>query len=87
MEEIEVRTSRTRFLKQLGVTLAAAVGAGVFAGRARATPGQCCYNCGCGGCGGSNCYCHCDCTGIGDSYCLTSNAGCLASGHCISCGC
>lgn len=81
-------TTRTRFLKQLGATLAAAVGAGIFVSAASAVVGQCCKDCAhCGGCGGNNCYCQCDCTGIPPgSYCMTNPTGCLASG-CIRCPC
>jgi hypothetical protein len=90
MDENENMTSRGRFLKRLGATLAAAVGMGVFASTARATAGQCCKDCNrCGqdsNCNGSRCYCFCDCDSIGPSYCLTSSAGCL-SGGCIACGC
>ncbi len=87
------RTNRVRFLKQLGVTLAAALGAGAFASAARANAGQCCRNCPqCGPCVKSGwtspCYCFCDCTGIGSSYCLFSGTGCRGFGEgCIACGC
>jgi hypothetical protein len=89
MEQIEKRTGRMRFLKQLGVTLAAAVGAGAFASAARATAGLCCRDCSrCPSCGTGQCYCYCDCTGIGESYCLTTPSGCFALGHsCVTCGC
>lgn len=86
MEDAETRTSRPRFLRQVAVTLAAAVGAGALAARAYALPGQCCKDCGrCGACGGG-CYCHCDCTGIGESYCWTINTACLSEG-CRPCPC
>jgi hypothetical protein len=89
-KEQNERTSRSRFLRQLGVTLAAAVGAGALAARAKAFPGDCCYDCGCGGCtppqGGSGCYCWCDCSGIGQSYCLQHSSGCVSQG-CTICAC
>lgn len=88
MDENENGTSRRRFLKQLGVTLAVALGAGALAESAFAA-GQCCRNCNaCGGCGGTSCYCYCDCSGIGESYCFVADAGCVAQGSgCIRCGC
>ena len=81
-------TSRGRFLKRLGLTLAAAVGvAGALASSAFATTGQCCKDCGrCNSCGSGKCYCFCDCSGIGSSYCWTASQGCLSSG-CVSCPC
>lgn len=87
-KELEKTTSRGRFLKRLGLTLAAAVGvAGALASSALATPGQCCKDCGqCGSCGSGKCYCFCDCSGIGQSYCWTASQGCLSSG-CVSCPC
>jgi hypothetical protein len=86
MEETETRTSRPRFLKQVAMTLAAAVGAGALAARAQANPGQCCYNCtDCGSCSGG-CFCFCDCTGIGQSYCWTAGQACIEGG-CRSCPC
>jgi hypothetical protein len=84
-KEQNERTSRSRFLRQLGVTLAAAVGAGALAARANAFPGDCCINCGCGSCDGG-CYCFCDCSGIGQSYCLQHSSGCVSQG-CTICPC
>ncbi len=87
------RSSRGKFLKRLGLTLAAGIGvAGVLASSAFATPGRCCVvsgdtNCtqtGCGSCSGG-CICKCDCTGIGESYCWTGH--CLSPGQCVNCPC
>jgi hypothetical protein len=73
------RSTRRRFMKQMGVTLAAAAGFGAFASRAFATFGQCCENClQCAGCSSSHCFCLCDC-GADGSYCATAlacQAGC-----------
>jgi hypothetical protein len=87
-EAVTPTTSRGKFLKRLGVTLAAAIGvAGALASSALATPGQCCKDCGqCGSCGSGKCYCFCDCSGISQSYCWTASQGCLSSG-CVSCPC
>lgn len=88
MEESEDRIGRARFLKRVGATLAAAVGAGALASRARATAGQCCRNCNCPSCGPTRCYCFCDCSGIGESYCWTAGQACLdAAQGCITCPC
>lgn len=88
MEDIESRTSRGRFLRQVAATVAAAVGAGALASSAYAV-GQCCPSCTqCNSCGFQKCYCHCSCGGIGESYCLSTDAGCLdEGGSCIPCGC
>lgn len=90
-EQPEEKTSRKRFLRQVGMTLLAAIGAGALAEAAFANPGQCCYDCGgCGGCSTpdapNGCYCRCDCTGISQSYCWNYYTGCL-SGGCVSCPC
>jgi hypothetical protein len=81
-EAAESRSSRVKFLRRLGVTLAAGVGAATFASVAHAA-GRCCHDCSCGTCQGG-CRCFCNCGGIGDSYCWTSV--CLASG-CVGCPC
>lgn len=84
------KTGRKRFLRQLGVTLIAAVGAGALAEAAFANPGQCCPDCSrCGTCaGGTGCYCYCDCTGISSSYCWNlDNPGCRTNSTCVSCPC
>lgn len=82
----EGKTSRQRFLRQLGLTFAVAVGFGAFASRAFASVGQCCEDClRCSGCSMSNCYCYCDCSGIGDSYCWTAQPHCQAG--CQTCPC
>lgn len=87
-ESSEKRSNRGRFLRQAGLTLAAAIGIGALAGPAFAATGQCCENCSrCGGCGTETCYCYCDCSGTGGtSYCWTASSGCLKSG-CVSCPC
>jgi len=90
MEAEERRTTRPRFLRQVAVTLAAAVGAGALASRAWATPGQCCFNQDCSHCGGTGTrWCYCDCTGISGSYCWTNGTNaCLAStDSCVPCPC
>lgn len=94
MEESEGRISRTRFLRQLGITLAAAVGAVTFARSAYAVDGNCCRNCSqCGTCLKNNqpgCYCYCDCSGSGtgtENYCYQTEAGCRLSQDCIPCPC
>jgi hypothetical protein len=76
--EAETPRSRRRFLKQLGVTLVTAVGAGVLAKNAFAAEGTCCRDCSCGSCA-NGCYCRCDCGGAG-SYCYTVLAGCIDFG-------
>lgn len=92
MDETEKRTSRGRFLRQVGVTLAAAVGAGKLASAAFALGGNCCSSSGdphnCGSCGTGRQYCFCDCTAAGTpSYCYQAASGCLAVGHCTPCPC
>jgi hypothetical protein len=88
-EQNEKKSSRSRFLRQLGVTLAAAVGAGALAARANAYPGECCRDCNqCNTCGDGGCYCWCDCTGISQSYCMTFSDGCRGSHQaCTICPC
>lgn len=87
----EARSSRSRFLKQVGVTLAAAVGFGALAARASASPFMCCPNAGCGSCESGNMsgsYCFCDCTGTGtNSYCWQIQQGCVTGTGCIACPC
>lgn len=82
-------SSRRSFLRRLGVTFAAAVGAGTLAKAAFATLNQCCYNCSsCGQCDTfhpEKCYCLCDC-GSSGSYCWTVSTGCLTGG-CVGCPC
>jgi hypothetical protein len=84
LEEIAPKSSRKRFLRQLGMTLAAAIGAGTFAKSAFAF-NNCCKNCAsCGTCSGG-CWCFCDCSGAGtQSYCST--VSCLSAG-CVTCPC
>lgn len=82
-EAAQKPTTRRRFIRQLGMTLAAAVGAGVLAKSAFAVEGDCCRDCGCGSCAGG-CYCRCDC-GAGGTYCYTVIAGCIQSGD-SACG-
>ncbi|MGE5105758.1 MAG: hypothetical protein ACM3NZ_13490 [Betaproteobacteria bacterium] len=84
----EARTTRPRFLRQLGVTLATAVGAGILARTAFAAEGQCCRDCdNCGHCGGDSCWCTCQCSS--GNYCFTGvGAACIApNGGCITCPC
>jgi hypothetical protein len=84
-EQNEKRSSRSRFLRQLGVTMAAAVGAGALAARASAFPGDCCYDCSCGTCNGG-CWCRCDCGTF--TYCMTHSDGCRTTQHaCTICAC
>jgi hypothetical protein len=83
-------TSRRRFLKQLGVTVAAAFGAvSAMAATARAASGNCCRNCDeCGNifCAQNECHCLCDCGG--SSYCWTGPGSCRAEGAGgVSCPC
>jgi len=86
-EERERVISRRRFLRQLGVTLAAAIGVGALASSASALLSQCCKDCNqCGQCDTGKCFCFCDCTGVSDSYCWTAAQGCL-SGGCVQCPC
>jgi hypothetical protein len=85
----EQRTSRGRFLKRMGVFVAAAVGAGTLAKSAFAN-GVCCWNSSCPTCGvdgspGHQCLCPC---GGGNDYCWSlscfkdSTGGCLSSCPC-----
>jgi hypothetical protein len=81
-------TSRRRFLRSVGVTLLAAVGAGALAKSAFAIEGQCCRDCSCGTCM-DGCYCTCDCGSAG-TYCYTGSGGCILSsstpcGHLCPC--
>lgn len=93
MEENENRTSRSRFLKQIAATLAAAVGVGALSSRAYALPGQCCFPAPehyaeCVECGTNKRQCRCDCSGIGEDYCWTAfPQGCVEVGQCVQCGC
>jgi hypothetical protein len=75
--DTETPTSRGRFLKRLGVTVAAAVGAGALAKNAFASE-LCCANSSCGSCSGGF-FCSCSCSG-----CV---AICLAPGQCTACPC
>lgn len=91
MDENGNRINRGRFLRQVGVTLAAAMGAGALASHAFAAPGQCCEEPGCGECdrcGGTEtnpaCICYCDCTGISESYCWPDHC---VDNTCIPCPC
>jgi len=84
----EGRSTRGRFLKRVGMTLAAAVGvAAAYAAPAYAA-GNCCKDCGrCGTCASGKCFCWCDCSAVGgQSYCWTAQSGCLSSG-CVPCPC
>jgi hypothetical protein len=86
MEENENRTSRGRFLKQLGLTLGAAVGVGALAAPAFANPGTCCYDTTCGSCGSEGWFwCRCQCFDY--NYCWTSEHACRGSFQCFSCPC
>lgn len=90
MQELaEKTTTRARFLKQLGVTLAVGVGAGALASGARAdhTAGHCCPNCDkCpgGNCPAGTCPMRCNCDGIGESYCLFNECKEPVSSNCRS---
>lgn len=83
------RSSRRSFLRAVGVTALAVVGAGVFTRSAFAS-GNCCYDackCGAGSCPSGECQCYCDCTGTGTgSYCTTDSGHCISS-SCIQCPC
>lgn len=91
-EETEKKTTRKRFLKQLGVTLAVGVGAGAFASTALADhqAGHCCPS-GSGPCThpgdptscpqGQNLF-HCNCSGIGQDYCLCTTQTQCYNGPC-----
>lgn len=73
--EPDGKVTRPRFLKQLGVTLAAAVGLASFASRAFGGTGNCCENCfQCSACSVSTCVCYCDCSQVGGkNYCFTGS--------------
>lgn len=97
MEENENRTSRARFLRQVVLTLGAAVGAGALASHAFAQPGQCCKQESCGACTNhqmqSGHCCFCDCSGSGTGtpdYCWVpceGEAHCRPTQDCIQCPC
>jgi hypothetical protein len=84
--EVAPRSSRKRFLRQIGVTMLAAVGAGALARSAFAT-NNCCANSSCGVCQtsqGNGLYCFCSCPG-GGSYCSSI---CIIGGSgCVMCPC
>ncbi len=87
-EESLKTSTRPRFRKQLGVTLAAGIGALTFAAKAFATSGNCCASDTCGGCGDprdGNKWCYCDCPG-GTDYCWFNPATACIHG-CVSCPC
>jgi hypothetical protein len=89
MDDHAKTTSRVRFLRQVGVTLAAAVGAGALASAAKAS-GNCCATSGdphgCGSCGTGKQFCWCNCSAAGtNSYCWPG--GCVTIGNCIACPC
>ena len=89
-EGAESGTSRTRFLKQLGLTLVAGLGLAAAFARPAYAAGNCCKDCGCGsaGCGSGECFCFCDCSQVQtQSYCYTVvPAGCISTG-CKQCPC
>lgn len=76
MEELERSTSRGRFLRQLGITVAAGTGALAFTQRSRAVVNNCCPDVN-GRCNNSNCpsgqvHFFCDCSPGGlQSYCTS----------------
>lgn len=83
MEENESRYGRGRFLRQIGLTLAAAVGAGALASNAYAT-----LNCcparpenNCPTCPQGNKF-YCVCTGISENYCICASGTDCYSGPC-----
>lgn len=91
-EQFEAMTTRGRFLKQLGATLAVGVGAAAFASAARAdhTAGHCCPS-GSGpctnpgdptSCGGQQNLFHCNCSGIGQDYCICTTRTECYNGPC-----
>jgi hypothetical protein len=79
-ETHQSRYGRGRFLRQLGVTLTFALGAGGLASAARAqhaaghcceiTPGTCPDPGGPQSCSGTDKLYHCNCTGISQDYCV-----------------
>jgi hypothetical protein len=78
--------TRRRFLRQLGVTVLAAVGAGALAQSAFAV-NNCCPSDQCGTCQANGIpgkFCFCNCSGVGTtSYCTND----CVTGSCISCPC
>lgn len=81
--EKETKYGRGRFIRQIGLTLAAAVGAGALAPNAYAVLNCCRQNCmTCTDPNFPNSY-FCTCTGIGSDYCTCSHlsANCY-SGPC-----
>jgi hypothetical protein len=68
----DTSTSRGRFLRGLGVTAAAAIGAVVLPGKAKAMVNQCCPSNlqQCPECSGYQYMKYCDCYPFGPSYCL-----------------
>lgn len=94
-EEIENRkTTRPRFLKQLGTTLAVGIGAGALASVARAdhTAGHCCpatnpqTQCTGNGdpqsCPPGQTLFHCNCSGISRNYCVCKSQTSCYNGPC-----
>jgi hypothetical protein len=83
-----VIAQKANYFAEARKTIAAGLGVSArLPGVVRATVGQCCKSCtACGECTASRCYCYCDCSGIGSSYCIKNQSGCLQSG-CISCVC
>lgn len=88
LSHVEKHSSRSRFFKQVGITLAAATGFGALAGKASAAPFRCCPDSSCGSCGSGGTYCFCDCSGTGTpSYCWRINEACITGTGCIGCPC
>jgi hypothetical protein len=94
-EELENRrTTRPRFLKQLGATLMVGLGAGALASAARAdhTTGHCCpatnpsSQCTRPGdpqsCTGGQTLFHCNCSGVGQNYCICKSQTTCYNGPC-----
>jgi hypothetical protein len=85
---VESATTRRRFLRWIGTTLAAAAGVAALPGKAGATDLQCCYDtqlCAGAGCSGSTPYpYYCDCGPFGQSYCLCRSSN---TPSCITAAC
>lgn len=82
MEVEEHRSSRRKFLRGVGLTLAAAVGAAAFPAAARASV-NCCPTSGCTSlnCQGNDRRFFCDCAPGLPSYCICSSSpGCYTGG-------
>ncbi|MEX2646211.1 MAG: twin-arginine translocation signal domain-containing protein [Gaiellaceae bacterium] len=76
----ERRTNRRKFLRGVGVTLAAAIGAAALSGKAHAIINECCYDpINCPSCPGTQVPYFCNCDPFEDDYCICrdENTGCF----------